>query len=81
MLLLSETLTSLDKQRIVDQAVEAGNNYHLAKSKSPSGQSQIAAPLDGEQSRMRSEARIPIPTGDQAVPPSDPGWDPEKTSR
>jgi hypothetical protein len=78
MLLLSQTLTSLEKQQILYQAVEARNNYHLAKSSSL--QSQIAAPMDGEQSRMRSEARIPISMGDQAVPDNDPGWDPDKAA-
>jgi hypothetical protein len=43
MLLLSQTLTSLEKQQILDQAIEAGNDYHLAKSLS--GQSQIAASM------------------------------------
>jgi hypothetical protein len=32
MLLLSQTLTSLEKQRVLDQAVTAGDNYHLDKS-------------------------------------------------
>jgi hypothetical protein len=36
MLLLSQTLTSLKKQRVLDQAVTAGDNYHLDKS-SPTG--------------------------------------------
>jgi hypothetical protein len=31
MLLLSQTLTSLEKQWILDQAVTAGDNYHLDK--------------------------------------------------
>jgi hypothetical protein len=39
MLLLSQTLTSLAKQRVLDQAVTAGDNYHLAKC-SPTGLSQ-----------------------------------------
>jgi hypothetical protein len=29
MLLLSQTLTSLEKQWVLDQAVTAGDNYHL----------------------------------------------------
>jgi hypothetical protein len=32
MLLLSQTLTSLEKQWVLDQAVTAGDNYHLYKS-------------------------------------------------
>jgi hypothetical protein len=32
MLLLSQTLTSLKKQQVLDQAVTAGDNYHLDKS-------------------------------------------------
>jgi hypothetical protein len=32
MLLLSQTLTSLEKQWVLDQAVTAGNNYYLDKS-------------------------------------------------
>jgi hypothetical protein len=36
MLLLSQTLTSLEKQPVLDQAVTAGDNYHLDKS-SPTG--------------------------------------------
>jgi hypothetical protein len=31
MLLLSQTLTSLEKQRVLDQAVTDGDNYHLDK--------------------------------------------------
>jgi hypothetical protein len=30
--LLSQTLTSLEKQQVLDQAVTAGDNYHLDKS-------------------------------------------------
>jgi hypothetical protein len=40
MLLLSQTLTSLEKQWVLDQAVTAGDNYHLDKS-SPAGLSHI----------------------------------------
>jgi hypothetical protein len=31
MLLLSQTLTALEKQWLLDQAVKAGDNYHLDK--------------------------------------------------
>jgi hypothetical protein len=39
MLLLSQTLTALEKQRVLDQAVTAGDNYHLDKC-GPRGLSQ-----------------------------------------
>jgi hypothetical protein len=39
MLLLSQTLTSLEKQRILDQAAAVGDDYHLHKW-SPTGLSQ-----------------------------------------
>jgi hypothetical protein len=31
MRLLSQTLTALEKQQVLDQAVKAGDNYHLDK--------------------------------------------------
>jgi hypothetical protein len=31
MLLLSQTLTSLEKQQVLDQAAAAGDDYHLEK--------------------------------------------------
>jgi hypothetical protein len=39
MLLLSQTLTCLKKQQVLDQAVKAGSNYHLDKC-GPTGLSQ-----------------------------------------
>jgi hypothetical protein len=39
MLLLSQTLTTLEKQWVLDQAVKTGDNYHLDKS-GPTGMSQ-----------------------------------------
>jgi hypothetical protein len=84
MLLLSQTLTSLEKQWVLDQAVKAGDNYHLDKC-GPTGLSQTGPTQeeDGEgEERQRywihkREPRFPIPTGDQAVPRYDPKWDPE----
>jgi hypothetical protein len=64
MLLLDQTLTSLEWQRILDQATQAGNDYHLQNS------SVKPAPLEGEYKDLR------VPTGTQAVPRTDPGWDP-----
>jgi hypothetical protein len=83
MLLLSQTLTSLEKQQVLDQAVTAGDNYHLDKS-SPttalSGPSQEEEGEGEERQRHlipRREPQFPIPTGDQAVPRYDPKWNPE----
>jgi hypothetical protein len=42
MLLQDQTLTSLERQRVLDQATQAGNDYHLQKS------SVKPAPLEGE---------------------------------
>jgi hypothetical protein len=82
MILLSQTLTALKKQRVLDQAVKAGDNYHLDKS-SPTGLSQTGPSQEeerpGEKRQRhwipRREPRFPIPTGDQAVPRYDPKWD------
>jgi hypothetical protein len=84
MLLLSQTLTSLEKQRVLDQAVTAGHNHHLDKS-SPPGLSQTGPSQEEEgegEERQRHripsrEPQFPIPTGDQAVPRYDPKRDPE----
>jgi hypothetical protein len=46
MILLSQTLTSLEKQQVLDQAAAAGNNYHLDKC-GPVGLSQTG-PLEEE---------------------------------
>jgi hypothetical protein len=78
--LLSQTLTSLEKHLILDQAVTAGD---LDKSGptglSPTGPSQEEE--EGEERQRhwipRREPQFPIPTGDQAVPRYDPKWDPE----
>jgi hypothetical protein len=83
MLLLSQTLTSLEKQGVLDQAVTAGDNYHLDKS-GPTGLSQTGpSKEEGEEEERqkhwipRREPQFPIPTGDQAVPRYDAKWDPE----
>jgi hypothetical protein len=47
MLLLSQTLTSLEKQWVLDQAVTAGDNYHLYKSR-PTALSQTRPSLEEE---------------------------------
>jgi hypothetical protein len=75
MLLLSQTLTALEKQRVLDQADKAGDNHHLAKC-GPTGLSQTGPSQEEEregEDRQRHwiperEPRFPIPTGDQAVP-------------
>jgi hypothetical protein len=80
MLLLSQTLTSLEKQRVLDQAVIAGDNYHLDKSGhtglTQTGPSQEEEEGEGEERQRhwipRREPQFPIPTGDQAVPRYDP---------
>jgi hypothetical protein len=84
MLLLSQTLTSLEKQRVLDQAVTAGDIYHLDKS-SPTGLShrrrrRRRRKKKEERQRhwiARREPQFLIPTGDQEVPRYDPKWDPE----
>jgi hypothetical protein len=84
MLLLSQTLTSLEKQQVLDQAVKAGDNYHLDKS-GPTGLFQTGPSQEEEgvgEERQRHwipkrEPRFPIPTGDQVVLSYDPKWDPE----
>jgi hypothetical protein len=82
MLLLSQTLTALEKQQVLDQAVKAGDDYHLDKS-SPTALSQIGSSQEEEgegEERQRHwipkrEPQFPIPTGDQAVLRYDPKWD------
>jgi hypothetical protein len=74
MLLLSQTLTSLEKQWVLDQAITAGAGL------SPTGPSQEEEGEGEKRQRHwipRREPRFPIPTGDQAVPSYDPKWDPE----
>jgi hypothetical protein len=84
MLLLSQTLNSLEKQQVLDQGVTAGDNYHLDKS-GLTGLSQTGPSLEEEgegEERQRHwipkrEPQFPIPTGDQAVRRYDPKEDPE----
>jgi hypothetical protein len=47
MLLLSQTLTSLEKQWVLYQAITAGDNYHLDKS-GPTGLSQTGPSQEEE---------------------------------
>jgi hypothetical protein len=83
-LLLSQTLTALEKQQVLDQAVTPRDNYHLDKS-SPTGLSQTGPSQEEEGEREegqrhwipKREPRFPIPTRDQSVPLYDPKWDPE----
>jgi hypothetical protein len=84
MLFLSQTLTSLEKQQVLDQAVTAGENYPLDKNGptglSPTGPSQEEEGEEEERQRHwipRREPQFPIPVGDQAVPRYDPKWDTE----
>jgi hypothetical protein len=64
MLLRDQTLTSLERQRVLDQATQAGNDYHLPMS------SFKPALLEGE-------AKDPgVLIGAQEVPRMDPGWNP-----
>jgi hypothetical protein len=84
MLFLSQTLTSLEKEQVLDQAVTAGDNYHLDKS-DLTGLSQTVPSQEEEgegKERQRHwiprrEPRFPIPAVDQAVPRYDPKWKPE----
>jgi hypothetical protein len=85
MLLLSQTLTALETQRVLGQAVKAGDNYHLDKcgptGLSLTGLSQVEEEGKGEERQRhwlpKREPQFPIPTGDQAVPRYDPKWDSE----
>jgi hypothetical protein len=69
MLLLSQTLTSLEKHQVLDEAVTAGDNYHLDKS-SPT--TALSGPLqeeegEGEERQRhwipKREPQFPMPTG------------------
>jgi hypothetical protein len=85
MLLLSQTLTALEKQQVLDQAVKAGDNYHLDKYGPPGlSQTEPSQEEEGEEEERqrhwipKREPQSPISTGgDQAVPSYDPKWDPE----
>jgi hypothetical protein len=73
LLLLSQTLTSLEKQRVLDQAIKAGDNYHLDKS-GPTSMSQAGPSQEVEIEERkrhwipRREPQFPVPTEDLAVP-------------
>jgi hypothetical protein len=84
MLLLSRTLTSLEKQKVLDQAAKDRDDYHLDKcgstGLSQTGSSQEEEPEGEKRQRHRipkREPKFPILTGDQAVPRYDTKWDPE----
>jgi hypothetical protein len=59
MLLLSQTLTSLEKQQVLDQAAKTGDDYHLDKS-DPTGLSQIG-PSQEEEGEGEERQRHWIP--------------------
>jgi hypothetical protein len=66
MLLLDQTLTSLERQRVLDEVTQVDNDYHLQKS------SVKPAHLEGE-------AEDPgVLTGAQAVPRMNPRWESPK---
>jgi hypothetical protein len=60
MLLLSQNLTSLEKQWVLDQAVTAGDNYHLDKS-CPAGLSQTWPSQEEEEREGEERQRHWIP--------------------
>jgi hypothetical protein len=59
MLLLSQTFTALEKQRVLDQAVKAGDDYHLDKC-GPTGLSQTG-PSQEEEGEGEKRQRHWIP--------------------
>jgi hypothetical protein len=61
MLLLDQILSSVEKQRVLAQATQVGNDYHLQRVPIPV--------VPGNE-----EINMPIPTGAQAVPLADPHW-------
>jgi hypothetical protein len=61
MILLDQTLSSLEKQWVQDQATQVGDNFHLQQSPIP------VAPGN-------EEINMPIPMGAQTVPLADPHW-------
>jgi hypothetical protein len=67
-LLLSQTLTSLEKQQVLDQAVAAGDSYHLDKS-SPTGLSQTG-PSQEEERKGEERQRHWIPKKGTLIPNS-----------
>jgi hypothetical protein len=83
MLLLSQTLTSLEKQQVLKQTVTAGDNYHLKAALQaylrlgPHRRRRRGRGKKDKDWIPRREPQFPIATGDQAVPKYDPKWDPE----
>lgn len=59
MSLLNQTLTSTEKQAILQAAVTFGNEYHILYFRRP---------------QNRCPGKQPIPTGAQAVPTQNPYW-------
>jgi hypothetical protein len=57
MLLLSQTFTSLEKQRALDQAVTAGDSYHLSKC-GPTSLSQTRPSQEEEEGREKKDKGI-----------------------
>jgi hypothetical protein len=62
MLLLDQTLSSLEKQRILAQATQVGDDFHLQQTPIPMGPGNEGINMS-------------MPTGAQAVPLSNPHWD------
>jgi hypothetical protein len=80
--LLSQILTSLEKQQVLDQAAAAGDDYHLdtcGPTALPQTRPSQEEEGEGEERQRhwipKSEPQFPIPTGDQTVPKYDPKWD------
>jgi hypothetical protein len=59
MLLLDQTLSSLEKQQVIAQATQVGDNFHLQQAPIPKAPGNKGM-------------NMPIPTGAQAVPLADP---------
>jgi hypothetical protein len=68
MLLLSQTLTSLEKQQVLDQAVTAADNYHLDKN-GPTGLIQTG-PSQEEEGEGEERQRHWIPKKGLSIPNS-----------
>jgi hypothetical protein len=62
MLLLDQTLSSLEKQQVLDQTTEVGDDFHLQQAPIP-----VVPGNEG--------INMPMPTGAQRVPLADPHWD------
>jgi hypothetical protein len=62
LLLLDKTLSSLEKQRVLAQTTQVGDDFHLQWAPIP-----VAPGNEG--------INMPMPMGAQAVPLTDPHWD------